>query len=91
MSEQNATPATPLDDATQVVPGMAIPKSRLAYILLAIFLGYLGVHNFYAGFTKKGIIQLILSVLVITAFITFIWVIIDIITVTEDANGNQFS
>ncbi|MBQ3218003.1 MAG: TM2 domain-containing protein [Akkermansia sp.] len=28
-----------------------MPKSRLAYILLGVFLGSLGIHNFYAGYT----------------------------------------
>ena len=27
----------------------AAPKSRTAYILLAVFLGAYGIHNFYAG------------------------------------------
>lgn len=65
------------------------PKSRLAYILLAIFLGYLGIHNFYAGYTKTAIIQLVLSVVTIGigAFISSIWAIVEAITVTRDANG----
>lgn len=29
---------------------MDTPKSRLAYILMGLFLGGLGVHNFYAGY-----------------------------------------
>ena len=67
------------------------PKSRLAYILLAIFLGGFGVHNFYAGYTKKAVIQLLLSVLLgwtgIAVVAVVIWVILDIIQVTADANG----
>lgn len=34
-------------------------KSKLAAGLLGIFLGGLGVHNFYLGFTKKAVIQLV--------------------------------
>ncbi len=34
-------------------------KSRLTYILLAIFLGWLGVHDFYAGRTGMGILCLL--------------------------------
>ena len=37
-----------------------MPKSRLAYILLAILLGTLGIHNFFAGYTGKGIAQLLM-------------------------------
>ena len=69
-------------------------KSRLIYILLALFLGSLGTHNFYAGYSGKGTIQLLLSLflfwLIIPIIIVFIWVIVDIITVTKDANGTPF-
>ena len=33
------------------------PKSRMLAGLLGIFLGCYGVHNFYLGYTTKGIIQ----------------------------------
>lgn len=69
------------------------PKSRLAYILLAIFLGSLGVHNFYAGYTKKGVIQLLITVISFgfLSLISWIWAIVDIITVNQDANGVPFA
>ena len=67
------------------------PKSRLAYILLAIFLGGFGVHNFYAGYTQKAVIQLLLTILLgwtgVVALAVLVWIIIDIIQVTTDANG----
>ena len=44
-------------------PGMAGAKSKLAAGLLGIFLGGLGVHNFYLGYTKKAVIQLLVSLL----------------------------
>ncbi len=31
------------------------PKSRLVTLLLAVFVGHLGVHHFYVGNTGKGI------------------------------------
>ena len=34
------------------------PKSKVAAILLAFFLGFLGVHNFYLGRTGRGLAQL---------------------------------
>jgi len=37
-------------------------KSRIIAGLLGIFLGGLGIHNFYLGYTTKGIIQLIMTV-----------------------------
>ena len=39
------------------------PKSKIAAGLLAIFLGYLGIHNFYLGYTNKGITQLLLTLI----------------------------
>lgn len=36
-------------------------KSKLAAGLLALFLGGLGIHNFYLGYTGKGIAQILLS------------------------------
>lgn len=38
-------------------------KSKLVAGLLGIFLGSLGIHNFYLGYTKKAIIQLLVSLL----------------------------
>ena len=71
-----------------------IKHSRLIYILLALFLGGFGIHNFYAGYTRKAIIQLLLVfpgfILFIPPFITFVWVLVDICTVTKDASGKNF-
>lgn len=36
-------------------------KSKLAAGLFGIFLGWLGIHNFYLGFTQKAVIQLLLG------------------------------
>ncbi len=70
-------------------------KQRLIYILLALFLGGLGIHNFYAGYKKKAIIQLLClfpgSILVIPALVVMIWVLVDICTVTKDADGVPFA
>ncbi len=38
-------------------------KSKLAAGLLGIFLGGLGVHNFYLGYTGKAVAQLLISIL----------------------------
>ena len=71
-------------------------KDRIAYVLLALFLGGLGVHNFYAGYNKTGVIQLLLVLpgafltCGISLIVVGIWVIIEACTVTKDANGVSF-
>ena len=66
------------------------PKSRVTYILLGLFLGALGVHNFYAGRTGIAVAQLLICFTGIGAFITGIWALIDIIVVTADGKGVPF-
>lgn len=39
----------------------AVPKSKIVAGLLGIFLGYLGIHNFYLGYKEKAIGQLLLT------------------------------
>lgn len=49
----------------QIEPKMAenvSPKSRLAALLFGIFLGEIGVHNFYLGFKGKGISKILMYV-----------------------------
>ena len=48
-------------------------KSKLTAILLCFFLGSLGIHRFYLGYTIIGVIQL----LTFGGFL--IWVIVDLI------------
>ena len=38
-------------------------KSKLVMLILAIFLGWAGGHNFYLGFTSKAVAQLLISIL----------------------------
>ena len=54
-------------------------KSKIAAGLLGIFLGALGVHNFYLGFTKKALAQLLISLLTcgVGATICSIWGLIE--------------
>ncbi len=64
-------------------------KNQLVALLLAIFLGGLGIHSFYQGKTLKGIGQLLLALtswLIIPGIILGAWVLYDIITI---ALGSQ--
>jgi hypothetical protein len=68
-------------------------KSRTTFIVLGIFLGMLGIHNFYAGYTSKAVGQLCLSVLTLgyLAIASWIWAIVEICIVEKDSAGIQFS
>ena len=69
-------------------------KSRISYILLGIFLGCLGIHNFYAGYAGRAITQLLITLLtgwlIIPWFCVWIWCIVEVCTVRKDAKGNYF-
>lgn len=60
-------------------PVVGAPKQWMVAVLLAFFLGTLGVHNFYLGYTTKGIIQLVLTITVIGIFVSGPWALIDFI------------
>ena len=57
------------------------PKQWMVALLLGIFLGGFGIHNFYLGYTTRGIIQLVLTVTVFGAPITGVWVLIELIMI----------
>ncbi|MBL61948.1 MAG: hypothetical protein CMI30_00935 [Opitutae bacterium] len=57
------------------------PKSKVSAALLAFFLGALGVHNFYLGYTGRGIAQLILTLTIIGWFISGTWAFIEFIMI----------
>lgn len=70
-------------------------KSKLVAGLLGIFVGTLGIHNFYLGYTKKGTTQLLLTVLslgllsfisAILGFVEGIQILIG--TINVDGEGN---
>ena len=65
--------------AQPVVAGA--PKQWMVALLLGIFLGGFGIHNFYLGYTTRGIIQLVLTVTVFGAPITGVWVLIELIMI----------
>ena len=64
-------------------------KSKLTAILLCFFLGGLGIHRFYLGYTLIGLIQL----LTFGGFL--IWAIIDFIRLIigslKDSEGNDLA
>jgi TM2 domain-containing membrane protein YozV len=76
-------------------------KSKAVAALLAFFLGAFGIHNFYMGYTGRGVVQLLLVIPVgcitygLTAWISAIWAFIEFILILATkyraANGQPLS
>lgn len=91
-----AATAAPMGTVVAFAPGQQ--KSKIAAGLLGMLIGALGIHNFYLGYTGKGIAQLLISVLSfgLLAFIPAIWGLIEGIliltgSINVDANGIPLS
>jgi TM2 domain-containing membrane protein YozV len=71
-------PTPPAAPPASPVP-MGDQKSKVAAGVLGILLGCLGIHNFYLGYTTKGIIQVAITVLTLGAgaFISGIWGLVE--------------
>jgi TM2 domain-containing membrane protein YozV len=107
LSQATAAAPAPVPAAAPYAPQQAAPlgyqygqpaayqrshKSRTAYIVLGIFLGALGVHNFYAGYVGRGVGQLCLTVLTLgyLGIISWVWAIIEVCVVEKDGSGLNF-
>jgi TM2 domain-containing membrane protein YozV len=71
-------------------------KSRAAYVLLGLFLGPLGIHNFYAGYAGRAVVQLLITLalgwmLGVPIVLVWIWNLIEVVAVTKDAAGYRFA
>ena len=65
-------------------------KSKLVAVLLAFFLGGFGIHDFYLGYNKYGVIKIVLTVC--TGVGGGIWALIDFVrlltgSIHTDAEG----
>ena len=81
--------------------GFALPtqpaagaKSKLTAGLLGIFLGGIGIHNFYLGFTGKAVAQIVVSL--VTCGAGSLWGFIEGIMIlcgsmNKDADGNPLA
>ena len=79
-------------------PNFGPPKQMLVAGLLALFLGTLGIHQFYMGKTGIGVLMLLMTLLGIltcglTAAAAAIWALVDVILIftgtTRDADGRR--
>jgi TM2 domain-containing membrane protein YozV len=84
-------PAMIIESAITTVPP-PVAKNKMTFILLGVFLGALGAHNFYAGYYGKAIGQVCLTVLTLGygSPMSWLWAVIEICTVTRDNKGVQF-
>lgn len=78
----------------EVAEGQAVCVNcgvALKPVVVALFLGGIGVHDFYLGYTKYGVIKIILAVCTF-GIGSSIWAIIDLVrlltdSLNVDANG----
>ena len=80
LSGQPAAYAQPMMMAPMMMTDQP-PKQMIVALLLGLFIGTLGIHNFYLGHTGRGIAQLLITILTfgIGVLITGPWVLIEII------------
>ncbi|MGN0550230.1 MAG: NINE protein [Acutalibacteraceae bacterium] len=78
-SAPNAAVCTQCGVAFSVPVPQGQQKSKMAAGLLGIFLGALGVHNFYLGYTAKAVIQLVITIATcgIGGIVSEIWGLIE--------------
>lgn len=67
-------------------------RNKIVAGLLAIFLGTLGIHNFYLGFKGRAIAQLLISVLSFgfLLIITAIWALVEGILILCSKPGSEY-
>lgn len=81
--------------AAQQQPGYGYAqKSKIVAGLLGLFLGTLGIHNFYLGYTGKAVAQLLLTligwIILIGPIISGIWALIEAILILCSSYGSSW-
>ena len=70
-------------------------KSRGVFVILGLFFGLLGVHNFYIGRFGVGAAQLLITCIlgwfIVGLVITAIWSVADLFMVTTDGSGDALA
>lgn len=88
-------PYAPQYGQPQPLPYGYQPRSKMAAGLLGIFLGWLGVHNFYLGFYGKAVAQLLLTLIGWVLFglgpvAAFIWGLIEGVLILSSNYGSPW-
>jgi TM2 domain-containing membrane protein YozV len=71
---------------------MGAPKSKVAAALFAVFLGFLGIHNFYLGHTKRAVVQLLITVLSCgyAGIVSWIWAFVEFVLILTGSYRDKF-
>lgn len=89
-TQQQADPQQPVTNVNVTFTQPAGKSvSKVAYVLLALFLGGIGVHNFYAGKVGLGILYLVFCWTFVPAIAALVQAIIAICK-TSDPNGRIY-
>lgn len=68
------------------------PRQMLIVVLLALFAGLFGLHNFYLGYTNRGLAQLLVTVCTLGfgAPIVWLWAIVELILIVTRSGSYAF-
>jgi TM2 domain-containing membrane protein YozV len=74
-----AAPPVPMAPTGGVLVPAVSDRKILPAFLLCFFLGMFGIHRFYAGKSGSGLAMLLLTLSMVGAIVTGIWVLVDLI------------
>ncbi len=85
------------ETAPAEIPRYIRRRSRVNFVLLGVFLGSFGAHNFYAGYMKRAAVQVLLTVFVLFAggafwggLVSWLWALVEVFVVKNDDDGVAF-
>lgn len=85
-------PPVPRSRAVPAAPAPAgPPRRRWIFAVLAIFTGFLGLHNLYARQWLTGLLQLLLTIATVLMgfgiIASWLWAMVEAVVVHKDGNG----
>ena len=68
------------------------PRQLLIVVILALFAGLFGLHNFYLGHTNRGLTQLLVSVCTLgfAAPFVWLWAVVELILIVTRSGSYAF-
>jgi TM2 domain-containing membrane protein YozV len=83
---------SPADSANFAFESDPEAKNRMTFIILGVLLGPFGAHNFFAGYGRKAIAQLLITVVTlgVAGPMMWVWAVIDVWTIDRDSRGIKF-